>query len=228
MVMDEFDLARYLFYQGFTPYKIWMYFGLNRSNVYHWAKTGFIKKVKIVFIEHSKEKIKKIQREYNHGKSIRQISKEYHLSTYTLHVWKTNKIIKTRNPKEASSLSRKLGRYKLTKKGREKLREIGMRAAKQNKCDTKPELIFEKKLKEDNLTYEKQKRIGKYLVDFFIPQTNTIIEIYGDYWHCNPKIYDYPKTKPQKRNIRIDTEKRKFFKDKGYNFLMFWESDLKV
>lgn len=27
-------------------------------------------------------------------------------------------------------------------------------------------------------------------VDLYSKKLNTIIEFYGDYWHCNPKIYD--------------------------------------
>jgi hypothetical protein len=68
--------------------------------------------------------------------------------------------------------------------------------------------------------------------DGFDPQTNTIYEFYGDYFHGNPKIYD-AETMNHKNNKRCgdlykDTMVReKMIKNAGYNLVSIWESDWK-
>lgn len=36
----------------------------------------------------------------------------------------------------------------------------------------------------------RQYKIGKYIVDGYDPNSNTVYEFYGDYWHGNPNIYN--------------------------------------
>ena len=50
---------------------------------------------------------------------------------------------------------------------------------------TEYETKVEEWLKDRGLKYEKQRRIGRYFVDFFIPETETIYEADGAYWHKN-------------------------------------------
>lgn len=54
------------------------------------------------------------------------------------------------------------------------------------------------------------KEINKFC-DFYLPNTNTIIEFYGDYWHCNPLIY--------KKDFYHQFEKKTAFE--------IWQSDKK-
>jgi len=79
---------------------------------------------------------------------------------------------------------------------------------------TKLEKKGYKKLDEANITYEPQKQIDYYLVDAYIPETNTIVEFQGTYWHTRDDI----KTK--------DKAKRTFFKNKGYNLVEVWEDKM--
>ena len=52
------------------------------------------------------------------------------------------------------------------------------------------ELIVKKYLDEHKIKYEFQYNLDNlFYPDFYFPQFNMIIEVQGDYWHGNPKIY---------------------------------------
>jgi len=79
--------------------------------------------------------------------------------------------------------------------------------------------------------YENNVQIGPYNVDFLDKKTNHVIEIYGDYWHCNPAIYPddyihpyYKTTAAEKR--RLDENRKKALESQGYHVTVVWESDL--
>lgn len=62
--------------------------------------------------------------------------------------------------------------------------------------------------------------------DFLIENTNILVEIDGDYWHGNDKLFENL-TDNQKETRKNDTIKEKFAIDKGYQVLRFWGSELK-
>jgi hypothetical protein len=70
-----------------------------------------------------------------------------------------------------------------------------------------------------------------YYVDFYDKSTNTVIEFYGDYWHCNPKIYaqDYfqPTIKKTAKEIQLNDNNRieQLKRDFNINVYIIWESD---
>lgn len=80
--------------------------------------------------------------------------------------------------------------------------------------------------------YKQNQRISKYTVDYFNEDTKHIIEINGDYWHCNPKIY-----KPTDYNISIgmtaeekwkyDETRKNYLESLGYTVTILWESEIK-
>jgi G:T-mismatch repair DNA endonuclease (very short patch repair protein) len=75
-------------------------------------------------------------------------------------------------------------------------------------------------------------RIDSKICDIFIPSLNLIIEYFGDYWHCNPNIYnnDYFNKKKNMFAWQIweyDRSKLDLIKDNGYNLEVIWEGDLK-
>lgn len=91
--------------------------------------------------------------------------------------------------------------------------------------DTKPELKMKEILVELNIPFECQFRVGNHLVDFHLLGTNILIEVAGDYWHGNPKIYS-KLNKTQEKNRQRDLEKEKIAKDNNYILLRFWESTI--
>jgi very-short-patch-repair endonuclease len=79
--------------------------------------------------------------------------------------------------------------------------------------------------------YENNVQISYYNVDFIDRSSNHIIEVYGDYWHCNPKLYPdtyvhpyYKMTAEQKR--KLDEGRVQYLESLGYSVTIVWESDL--
>ena len=53
--------------------------------------------------------------------------------------------------------------------------------------------------------------LGNFFFDARIQNTNVLIEVNGDYWHCNPKVYvNGPINEMQKAHIRRDFAKKAY------------------
>lgn len=64
--------------------------------------------------------------------------------------------------------------------------------------------------------------------DFFIPKSNILIEVDGDYWHGNLEKYEKDELKGhQIRAQRVDEYKNKWALLHGIPILRFWESDIR-
>ena len=79
--------------------------------------------------------------------------------------------------------------------------------------------------------YKNNIRVGKYNVDFIDENTKHIIEVYGDYWHCNPKIYpdDFIQhhLKKSAKEVRLkDLKRQQTLEKQGYKLTIVWESEL--
>lgn len=55
--------------------------------------------------------------------------------------------------------------------------------------ETYIEKIIRTVLDRMNISYIAQHPMGYYVVDFYLPNFNLVIEINGDYWHWNPEVY---------------------------------------
>ena len=96
------------------------------------------------------------------------------------------------------------------------------------------ETSIEKKIRE-YLTSHNIKNIpqysvhDKFCVDFYLPETNTIIEAFGDYWHSNPLYYGNGKkdlNKIQIGNHKRDKARLAYFYKCGYTVRVLWETDI--
>jgi G:T-mismatch repair DNA endonuclease (very short patch repair protein) len=67
----------------------------------------------------------------------------------------------------------------------------------------------------------------KAFYDFYIPEYNMIIEVDGDFWHCNPDRFPIPQYESQKKNLIRDKEKNKWAVNNGYKIIRIWENDIK-
>jgi G:T-mismatch repair DNA endonuclease (very short patch repair protein) len=79
------------------------------------------------------------------------------------------------------------------------------------------------------IEYEHSVRIGRYVVDFVVGET--VVECYGDYWHCNPDTFDPADTNETTGQLASDVwdrdeERLKYIRDRGYRTAVLWESDI--
>jgi len=68
----------------------------------------------------------------------------------------------------------------------------------------------------------------KAFYDFYLPKYNILIEVDGDFYHCNPIKYPGGSIcKTQEKNLKRDQQKNQWAKDNGFKLLRFWENDIK-
>jgi G:T-mismatch repair DNA endonuclease (very short patch repair protein) len=97
---------------------------------------------------------------------------------------------------------------------------------------TSPRSNKEKTLELTLVDYKINVKIGIYKPDYVNEKTKHIVEIYGDYWHCNPTIYkeDFYHTqlkKTAKEKWNLDAKRQRYLESMGYIVTVVWESDLK-
>lgn len=92
------------------------------------------------------------------------------------------------------------------------------------------EVFVKNFLDEITLPYLFQEKIDNlYVPDFQIYANNKkiIIEVNGDYYHCNPYIYkDGPKDEIQVKHVIRDYYKKCYYLSRGYILLEIWESEI--
>lgn len=92
---------------------------------------------------------------------------------------------------------------------------------------TKPHTAFGKILEELNFEYEEESIVGCFTFDYYISSLKLYVEVDGDYFHSNPKMYSNgPVTKTQKLNHSRDGKKNKFCVEKSLKLLRFWENEI--
>jgi very-short-patch-repair endonuclease len=97
----------------------------------------------------------------------------------------------------------------------------------QNKKPTKIEIKMREFLKQEKIEFIQNYKIKNFLMDFYLPKYNLVIECDGDYWHANPDfVKDKELTEPQIRNIDRDKRKNKMLITEKIKFLRFWERDI--
>lgn len=82
-------------------------------------------------------------------------------------------------------------------------------------------------LDEYKIEYIYNEKLGPYLPDFQIKDTKIILEVQGDYFHCNPFVYpDGPEDEIQIRHVLKDYYKKCYFLSRGYEIIEIWELDI--
>jgi G:T-mismatch repair DNA endonuclease (very short patch repair protein) len=116
---------------------------------------------------------------------------------------------------------------------KERLRKQGAKSAMNQKTEyTLPERIVLEYLVANNIVFIPQCLINDRLViDFYLPDYNCTLEVYGDYWHSNPRKHGkdkIPLSAMQEKNKQKDIRKYKVLTGKlGYYFYSLWEYDIK-
>jgi G:T-mismatch repair DNA endonuclease (very short patch repair protein) len=92
---------------------------------------------------------------------------------------------------------------------------------------TKPHIAFSNILDSLHIKYKEETILSKWSFDFYLVEYDIYVEIDGDYFHSNPKIYPYgPKTKTQKINWYRDIKKNKYCEENNIKLIRFWECDI--
>lgn len=113
-------------------------------------------------------------------------------------------------------------------KDKSRKRAVKMLESMKIGTDTKPQMIINDVLDDMNISYINEKGFEYYTVDNYLEKYNLIIEIMGDFWHCNPLKYSSPNEyEVHKKRIPRDKAKHTYFKNK-YNveILYLWENDI--
>jgi very-short-patch-repair endonuclease len=94
--------------------------------------------------------------------------------------------------------------------------------------DTKIEVKIQDYLNLLKISFNTHRQLNilhAYQTDIFIPSMNLVIECDGDYWHANPLKFPNP-NEWQKEQIKKDKIRTKELKEKEYNILRLWESEI--
>jgi very-short-patch-repair endonuclease len=103
---------------------------------------------------------------------------------------------------------------------------VSRQAKKMKRKMTWPEKEFAKLMYELGIKCESQKIVGLKIYDFYLEDYNMLIEVDGDYFHCNPEVFEEA-NKMQIRNQKNDKFKDVLAKGLGYLIERVWENDLK-
>lgn len=111
--------------------------------------------------------------------------------------------------------------------------ENGLKSVESMKMsETLPEKIVRNYLIDNNIPFESQKRMyDKFIVDFYLYESNIVLEVYGDYWHANPIKYGEEENKikmnkHQIKQIGKDKARKNYLEKCGHKFVIAWENDI--
>lgn len=101
---------------------------------------------------------------------------------------------------------------------------------KANKGTSNLEKIFEKQFL-SGIKFSRQFRLNTgddlYIYDFYIKKSNLIIEVDGDYWHINPKRFNFNEMPTYLQEYKQrEHDKQSYAKQHSYNIVRFWEYDI--
>jgi G:T-mismatch repair DNA endonuclease (very short patch repair protein) len=85
-----------------------------------------------------------------------------------------------------------------------------------------------------SISYTTQFLLKGKLFDFRLSNTNILIEVNGDYWHCNPikykidEVVRFPGREEKVFNIwEKDRKKKELAEKEGFNVIYIWEDEIK-
>ena len=108
--------------------------------------------------------------------------------------------------------------------------EAGQKHNKKSK-KTKIENVMADILDELEFDYDRNVQVGRYNVDFLIDAVY-IVECFGDFWHCNPSVYEAAffnkslKMTAQEKWAK-DERRKKTLESKGFAFISFWGAEIR-
>ncbi len=94
---------------------------------------------------------------------------------------------------------------------------------------TKIENVMAQVLDSLGVGHQRNVQLGRYNVDFLA--RSTIVECFGDYWHCNPRLYPadfYNKSLHMTAQEKWDKDAKRAqaLESQGYTFYSFWAHEI--
>lgn len=129
------------------------------------------------------------------------------------------------------SKSEKLRSHHPSLETRQKMSEIRIKNLLKNKSrfkwfNTKPELEMKNLLKRYGLNFIHQKKVGKYIFDFYIPKFNLLIEVDGVYHHGKYVPSSGVYSEVQKKIMKRDVEKTELAKERNFVLVRVWSDEI--
>lgn len=81
-------------------------------------------------------------------------------------------------------------------------------------------------LEDAGLKFEKQWRMGRYLIDIAFPKEKLAVQMDGDYWHGNPAVFPALTEKQRSRKL-LDQKIDAMCGDSGWAVIRMWEKDFR-
>jgi very-short-patch-repair endonuclease len=136
---------------------------------------------------------------------------------------------KEKSPEQKERLAKMSSDYWSKQENRDTQRErrVQYMSTSQTKKQSKLEQLFQQMLVALGVDFTNQFSVQGYCYDFSITDKNILIEVDGDWWHCNPELNINPIYESQQHTVQHDKIKNKVAADNGYTLLRFWENDIK-
>lgn len=102
----------------------------------------------------------------------------------------------------------------------------------ESRNETLPEKLVREWLDKNNCSYTQEFGfMKKYFIDFYLYDYKIFLEVYGDYWHSNPKFYGNdenlkPLNKQQLQQKEYDIKRIKEIESYGYKVFIIWENEV--
>lgn len=109
-----------------------------------------------------------------------------------------------------------------------KIRAASILSKRKIDTNTKPQIIINTLLDDMGIKYRNEENFKYYSIDNYLYEHNLIIEVMGDFWHCNPLKYTYKSMRDiQKKRIPKDKAKHSYIlRHHDIEILYIWENDI--
>lgn len=242
---------RYLYAQGWSLTRIAKEYGVSGHRVIAaWLEADGLRSRLHTGLSHTKAtrrltegERQEIARLYCHGYGIDAISERVGCSRGTAQTWVRRAGLRLRNPGEPSPYSREKIRQthtgvKRAQATREKMAETQARlmaAGGTARRVSRLEDDVAMWLDAHRIAYERQVslrlldgRRKRWRVADFRLANGAILEVYGTFWHCDPRVYEEPISVIQTRHQWEDTERARLYSANGLRWAIVWEKDFRT
>lgn len=100
---------------------------------------------------------------------------------------------------------------------------------KKTKLEKTFQLILESFDLVENVDFKFQHQISSAIFDFYLFNYNILIEVDGDFYHCNPNTkHNIPTYPIQLKTVANDFRKNRIAENKQIRLIRFWETDINL